>query len=158
MFVRWLALAVASGVLLIAGCGSDGSSSSHAANSTKEIAGDWTGTLHQKGLRSFRVAVQIQADGTGKVAYTGIECGGTWELHEVFDSRPPKYGFTETIDEGAGGACKGSGDVTVQPDLVASNRLHYKFTGGGVTSTGLLHLTDDAGLKPVFDEADVSQP
>jgi hypothetical protein len=67
--VRWLILALASGALLLAGCGSGGSSGDDDA--AKEIAGDWTGTLKQKGLKRFLIAVRIEAAGTGRVAYTG---------------------------------------------------------------------------------------
>jgi hypothetical protein len=36
--------------------------------------------------------------------------------------------------------------------------IEYTFTGGGVNSQGLLHRTDTAGLKSVFDEAGVTPP
>ena len=145
--------------LLLASCGGGGEDSGD-GNAAQPIAGDWIGTLKQKGLAPFRVAVQIEPSGSGRVAYTGIECGGTWTMQpEILGSDPPRYGFDEQIDEGAGGNCKGSGDVSIQPDAVAPQEvLDYTFTGGGVTSRGFLHRTDTAGLKPVFDEAGVSQP
>jgi hypothetical protein len=143
-------------VLLIAGCGGSGSSSD---DSAKSIAGDWTGSLRQKGLKPFRIAVRIEASGAGRVAYTGIECGGEWNLRVVRYTRPEQYEFDEQISEGAGGQCKGRGAVGVQLEGTgADSHLRYQFTGGGVTSRGLLHRTDAAGLKPVFDQAGVDPP
>ena len=144
-------------VALLAGCG--GGDSSGTEDAALPIAGDWTGTLEQKGLAPFRIAVQIEASGTGRVAYTGIECGGVWDIHDILSSLPPQYEITERINQGAGGECKGSGAVSLQPESSShDSRLRYEFTGGGVTSRGLLHRTDSAGLKPVFDEAGVTPP
>jgi hypothetical protein len=138
---------------LLASCGGSGSSGDDAA---KAIAGDWTGTLTQEGLKPFRIAVRIETSGDGQVAYTGIDCGGKWDLRSVESGT---YTFTEKIDEGAGGECKGSGEVSVKLDSKASgSRLDYEFTGGGVTSRGVLDRTDAAGLEPIFDEAGVDPP
>jgi hypothetical protein len=131
---------------------------------TRQISGNWTGTLHEEGLPPFEIAVDIGADSTGEVAYTGIECGGGWTLDGVQTSIPPHYTFTEQINEGAGGTCKGTGTVSVSPiqsyspNEPAYNRLNYRFSGGGVTSAGLLHRTDPAGVNSVFQEAGVSPP
>jgi hypothetical protein len=157
MLARWLIAALVLIALSMVGCGSSDKSGTEGL--TQTIAGDWTGTLEQKGLQPFRIAVRIGGTGTGRVAYTGIECGGTWDTNVVLSSKPPQYEVTEHINEGAGGACKGSGRVSLQPKTsLPSSPLRYKFTGGGVTSRGVLHRTDAAGLEPVFDEAGVTPP
>ncbi len=160
MVVRWLIAPLSLFALLIPGCGGSDAESTQ-SNAAQAIAGDWTGALKQKGLAPFRVAVRIEPSGDGRVAYTGIECGGTWSLGVVRYTRPEQYEFGERIDEGAGGKCKGSGSVSVRPELDSKafdSRLQYEFRGGGVTSRGLLNRTDAAGLKPVFDEARVTPP
>ena len=159
MFVRWLVVPPTLLALLIVGCGSGGSDAAQ-GKAAKPIAGDWIGTLKQKGLAPFRIAVQIEPSGEGRVAYTGIECGGTWTMQpEILGSRPPIYGFDERIEEGVGGECKGSGDVSIQPELIAPKTiLHYDFAGGGVKSHGLIHRTSAEALKPVFDQAGVDPP
>jgi hypothetical protein len=155
-------------IVLLAGCsddgGGEGTSLSNVEGITRQIAGGWTAQLHQKGLAPFEIAVDISADGRGRVAYTGIECGGEWSLDAVQPSVPPRYNFIETIREGAGGSCKGTGDVTLSPiqrhspNEPAYTRLNYRFTGGGVTSRGLLHRVHPAGLVPVFKRAGVTAP
>jgi hypothetical protein len=165
---RLLGYLFALGALLIAGCGDDGAGEgttlSNAEGITRQIAGGWTATLHQQGLAPFKVGVDISADGRGRVAYTGIECGGEWTLHGVEQSMPPRYLFTEEINQGAGGTCKGTGAVTLapiqrhSPNEPAYTRLNYSFTGGGVTSRGLLHRVHPAGLGPVFKQAGVTSP
>ncbi len=163
MSVRWLVLTLLLPALLIAGCGDDGADGGGTTTSvgpTKEIAGDWTATLTQKGLEPFRIAVRISPDGTGRVAYTGIDCGGSWTVKNALASLPPAaYNFREQITQGAGGNCKGEGVVSIGPDPPrAPKDLSYGFSGGGVTSEGVLHRTDAAGLRPVFDEAGVTPP
>jgi hypothetical protein len=164
---RELGLLLAFGALLIAGCDDGGDSSAVTAPGegiTRQISGRWTGKLHQKGLKPFEIAADIGADGSGKVAYTGIECGGDWTLDEVQPSIPPGYHFTEEIREGAGGNCKGAGEVSLSPiqghspNRPAYNQLNYQFSGGGVTSRGLLHRTDAAHLAPVFKLAGIEPP
>jgi hypothetical protein len=149
--------------LLIAGCGGDsddGHVTTTSVGPAQEIAGDWTGELTQKGLKPFRIGVQIEADGTGRVAYTGIECGGEWTLKRVLASGiPAGYNFREDVTQGAGDECKGKGTVAIDPNPPQSPRsLGYGFMGGGVTSDGTLHKTDVAGIQPVFTEAGVSPP
>ncbi len=162
MVVRRLGVLVLASTLCCAGCGSGGNDggTTTAVVSTPEIAGDWAGTLTQKGLAPFRIAVRISPDGTGRVAYTGIECGGRWTLKSALASSPPAgYNFRERITQGTGGNCKGRGVVSIGPDSPrAPKKLGYGFTGGGVSSEGTLHKTDAAGLKPVFDEAGVTPP
>jgi hypothetical protein len=155
VLVRWLIALLAVPALLSTGCGGGSSSGDEAAGS---IAGDWIGTLKQRGLAPFRIAVRIEASAAGRVAYTGIECGGRWNLDEILESKPPVYEFTEQINEGAGGECKGTGLVSVEHRTIGDPGLHYEFRGGGVVSRGLLHRTDSAGLKPTFDEAGVNPP
>lgn len=168
MSSRGLALLFALAALLITGCTDDeaggGTTLSGVDGITRQIAGRWTGKLHQKGLAPFQIAVDIGADGTGRVAYTDIACGGDWTLDQVQPFTPPQYLFAEEIKEGSGGTCKGTGRVSLSPiqshspNSPAYNRLNYEFTGGGVTSRGLLHRTDVAGLAPVFKQAGVTPP
>lgn len=158
---RSLALALAATALLAAGCGEKdepqlaATTTAPPTGATAEIAGDWTGTLSQKGLKPFRVAVRIEPAGTARVAYTGIRCGGAWAHTATEESAPPRYRFAETIDSGAGGECKGTGEVTLVP---RGEGLSYTFTGGGVTSTGTLARTDATGLAPVFSQAGLPPP
>jgi hypothetical protein len=126
-----------------------------ATEPTSEIAGDWAGQLTQKGLAPFQVAVRIDPSGTGRVAYTGINCGGSWTSKGTLESQPPQYLFEERIGKGAGGTCKGIGEVKIAP---RGETLGYVFSGGGVTSRGLLSRTDAAGLRPVFKQAGVASP
>jgi hypothetical protein len=156
MLVRFPPALLAS-ALLVAGCGSDNDSSgatSTAASkggSTREIVGQWTGTLTQPGLPPFRMAALIFS-GAGKVAYTGIDCAGDWKLAGGGDPGPT-YVFTETINEGAGGECKGTG--TVHLDQFAPKRLGYRFEGGGVSSQGVLRPARDLVWTAIFREAGV---
>jgi hypothetical protein len=164
MSPRGLGLLLALAVLLIAGCGSDNPGDETTLNNTRQISGAWAGTLHQEGLTPFEIAVDIAGDATGRVAYTGIDCGGKWTLDEVQPSAPPRYVFTEQITEGAGDTCKGTGRVTLSPiqrhapNGPAYTRMNYSFTGGGVTSRGLLRRIHAGEETPVFQEAGVTPP
>ena len=89
MSVRGLALLLAFAVLLIGGCSDDDSGDLTTLNNTRQIAGGWTGELRQQGLAPFGMAVDIGADGTGRVAYTGLKCGGGWTLDGAQPSAPP---------------------------------------------------------------------
>ena len=140
---------LAVGIPLLVGCGSSGNPEDltglgNSQGITRQIAGVWSGKLRQKGLAPFEVAVKITPSGSGQVAYTGIECGGDWNLDEVQPTTPPRYLFTEVIHEGVGGNCKGKGRVSLvpiqafSPNEPAYKRINYTFTGGGVTSRGLL--------------------
>jgi hypothetical protein len=145
--------------MVLAGCGgsSGGDKTTSTAAATggpaREIQGSWAGKLTQAGIPPFRIAVVISADGTGLVAYTGIECGGHWKLDT---SDAPQYVFTESIDAGAGGKCKGSG--TVHLVHTPSGTLQYRFEGGGVTSTGFLVPGSAHALTAIFDQAGVGLP
>jgi hypothetical protein len=163
--VRRLLALIAMSALVVAGCGSSGSDGTTSTpaiknGATKEISGPWTGKLAQSGLAPFQIAVLIGPDGTGRVAYTGIECGGRWTLKRTLASSPPAgYTFRETITQGVGGECKGIGEVGIGPHPPGDpETLGYAFTGGGVSSKGTLHKTGPARLKPVFDEAGVTPP
>jgi hypothetical protein len=168
VLVRWLIALLAVPVLLIAGCGGSSDDASTPKNSvvlddegtptaivkpgsTREISGPWAGKLRQSGLAPFRVAVVI-FNGTGRVAYTGIDCAGDWKLAGGGDPGPA-YVFRETINEGAGGVCKGTG--TVHLENFASKRLHYRFDGGGVTSQGILRPARTRVWAAIFREAGV---
>jgi hypothetical protein len=166
--VRGLLVLLAVSAPLIGGCGSGENAGEEAGISvgegvTRQISGRWTGDLHQQGLKPFQIGVDIGADSTAKVAYTGIECGGDWTLDKAEASTPPRYLFTEEIDEGVGGDCKGKGTVSLvpiqlqEPNGPAYNEMNYTFTGGGVNSRGVLHRTDASHLAPVFHEAGVSR-
>lgn len=155
---------LAIGALPLAGCGSGDNASltTRGEGITRQIAGSWAARLHQEGLQPFKVVVHIAPDGDGRVAYTGIECGGDWTLDSVRPSLPPRYIFHERIHEGAGGNCKGTGTVTLAPIQRHSpkgpgyTRMNYSFTGGGVTSRGLLHRAHPSDVAPVFRQVGVA--
>jgi hypothetical protein len=138
--------------LLVAGCGGssddDGTVPIAVEPGTKEISGPWAGELAQARLAPFRVAVVIGENGTGRVAYTGIDCGGRWVLDSA---NAPNYVFTETINEGAGGECKGTG--TVHLIHTPEGSLRYRFEGGGVTSQGSLAPASVHAIIAVFRQA-----
>jgi hypothetical protein len=145
---RRLILLLVLAALLIGGCGGSGADSDATSKtatksgSTRTIMGPWAGKLTQAGLAPFRVATIVNSDGTGLVAYTGIDCTGHWTLKSGED---PQYVFVEQITSGSGGNCKGSGTVNLVK--TSAGTLRYRFTGGGVTSEGLLM---PASVRAVF--------
>jgi hypothetical protein len=164
MSIRPLARTAAAlaAVVVLAGCGEKEEELGSATTSEPgaEIVGDWTGELTQAGLKPFRVAVRITDPLAGEaatVAYTGINCAGTWKSLGPAVVGTPGYRFLETIDSGAGGNCKGTGNVTLAPEP-GTEGLIYTFTGGGVQSGGVLTPTDAAGIAPVFQQAGVAPP
>jgi hypothetical protein len=164
MFVRCLGVLLAALVVAIGGCGgsdngttSTGTSPQATRDTTKQIAGVWTGRLIQHGLAPFRVAVTIGQDGTGMVAYTGIDCAGSWKAIGHLDSSPALYLFEERINQGAGNECKGSGTVEIHPTSGALH-LEYRFHGGGVTSTGVLSHATLGEVQAIWKEAGVNPP
>jgi hypothetical protein len=101
-----------------------------------DIVGTWEGRLRQKGLKPFRVTATIRSlenERRNSVHYTGIDCGGTWTFEGL---EAETYRFREVIDRGAGGTCKGVGTVSLTP--TPTERLAYRFAGGGVESRGVL--------------------
>ena len=152
MLVRRLLALTPVLALVLAGCGNSGGSGSTPtstpaikAGPTKEISGPWTGKLTQAGIAPFRIAAAVDPDGTGLVAYTGLDCAGKWKL----TSRDgPRYVFTEEIDRGEGGECKGTG--TVHLSRTALGDLSYRFEGGGVTSSGVLMRGSLRALIAIF--------
>jgi hypothetical protein len=157
VLARRLIALLAVPALLVAGCGrssDDGSTTSTAAikaGETKKISGPWAGKLTQSGLASFRVAAVI-FNGTGRVAYTGIDCAGDWRLTGGGDPSGT-YAFRETINEGAGSECKGTG--TVHLKNLAPKGLRYRFEGGGVTSQGILRHARTGVWAAIFREAGI---
>jgi hypothetical protein len=155
VLVRRLLPLLALSTLLVAGCG--GSSDQDRATgttavsklpATKEIIGPWDGKLTQAGMAPFRIGAIIGQDGHGLVGYTGIDCTGHWTLH---DSKPPSYVFTEQINHGSGGKCKGTG--TVELRQMPGGTLRYRFTGGGVTSSGLLAPASFRAVATIWNQA-----
>jgi len=105
----------------------------------QDVVGRWQGQLHQQGVKPFPMSVSIVSatdPDRNTVHYGGqIDCSGTWRY---LDAEGPKVRFRETIDSGAGGKCKGSGDVAVQAQEGGAPRLRYSFNGDGIQSTGEL--------------------
>ena len=108
-----------------------------------EIRGHFRGRLTQRGLKPFRVDVRIRSlrsPTRNPVRYSGLGCAGSWRyLGKDGDT----FRFRERISSGrtrqAGTGsrkCKGLGAITLRP--LGSNRLGYRFEGGGVTSRGTL--------------------
>jgi hypothetical protein len=133
-----------------------------------ELEGDWAGELKQAGVPPFEVAVSFTPGAPTRVAYTGIECGGTWTATGTLDSLPPYYLFDERIDQGEGGECKGTGQVSLNPQepcrkpqgesCAVYQHLDYEFRGGGVVSKGTLTRASETELERIFDEAGVTPP
>ena len=163
MLARGLALLFALCALLIGGCtddeGSGGTTLSDVQGITRQIAGRWTGALHQKGLAPFKAAADIGADGNGHVAYTGIRCGGDWTLDEVHQPPPPDYLFREEITEGAGGHLQGyrHRDAVADPEQRAEQprlqraelQLHRRRRHQPWTASSDRHRPPDAALQGV---------
>jgi hypothetical protein len=173
MVTRQLFLPLAVLVIAIAGCGGVNDSGEPGGGNTdtqsaaaRQISGNWRGTLHQAKLPPFQIAVDISAGNTAQVAYTGIKCGGEWSLDQVQAPSPSHfiYVFTEQINQGAGGSCKGTGRVSVSPiqreipNEPAYQQMRYRFSGGGVTSRGLIHRTDPEHIHAIFKQAGVPTP
>jgi hypothetical protein len=136
---RAAALAVPFAVLAIAlsACGEREEPEIEAtAESQFEISGEWKGRLTQKGLKPFTVTatiVSLERSKQNVVRYTGIDCSGTWDY---LGATATAYRFREVIDRGQGGKCKGVGTVALTP--LTDDRVDYVFTGGGITSEGVL--------------------
>ncbi|MDX6583812.1 MAG: hypothetical protein QOI10_2996 [Solirubrobacterales bacterium] len=104
------------------------------------VTGRWLGTLQQKGVKPFPIQVRIASATDRKknpVHYGGqIDCSGNWTY---LGAQGSQVRFRELIDRGSGGSCKGTGRVTVEAVSGPPPRLRYEFSGGGVSSRGVLH-------------------
>jgi hypothetical protein len=101
-----------------------------------QIEGEWEGRLTQRGLKPFTVRATIASLERSKqnvVHYSEINCSGNWDY---LGATATAYRFREVIDRGEGGECEGVGTVVLTP--LTDDRLDYVFTGGGVTSRGVL--------------------
>jgi hypothetical protein len=109
------------------------------------VVGDWQGTLDQKGIKPFPIRVTIASatdPAKNPVHYGGqIDCSGTWSYE---DAQGSQVRFRERIDSGAGGDCKGVGTVSVQP---RQSKLDYRFSGGGISSSGVLSQAQGSGAQ-----------
>jgi len=134
--MRRHAIAAASCLVLLAGCGGDEATTTSAEDPIAAVTGAWEGVLHQKATAPFPVEVSINSSSdpaANVVRYGGaINCSGTWRYLGTDGS---SVEFEEVIDSGQGGRCKGRGSVTVTPD---GAELDYEFSGGGVVSRGVL--------------------
>jgi hypothetical protein len=129
-------------VLVLAACGGAAGSGSQAEDPgfpppRFAVVGRWQGELEQEGLAPFRVEAVVRSPsskGTGNVVrYSGIDCGGRWEY---LGKQGATFRFSEVIDRGEGGKCKGVGTVSLVP--AGEDRLRYEFRGGGIVSRGVL--------------------
>ncbi|MGH2956344.1 MAG: hypothetical protein ACRDL6_05045 [Solirubrobacterales bacterium] len=150
MWVRLALIAAALAVGVLAGCDddSDGGGTTVGTQAGFEILGSWEGELTQMDLPPFRVTATIgdlDDPAANTVHYTGIDCGGNWTFRGEADAGvqtgdatrvTPVYRFSEVIDRGAGGSCKGVGTVTLTP--TGADTVTYEFRGGGVVSRGTL--------------------
>jgi hypothetical protein len=124
--------------LVMAGCGEreEPEIDTSATESEFQITGEWEGRLTQKGLKPFMVRatiVSLERSKQNVVHYTGIDCSGTWDY---LGASATAYRFREVIDRGAGRTCKGVGTVALAP--LTDDSVDYVFTGGGITSRGVL--------------------
>jgi hypothetical protein len=129
--------------VLLAGCGDGGVSSETAATTAATggfgaVEGSWSGTLRQAKTDPFPIEVTVKSQDDPKlnvVHYGGeIDCSGNWSYRGESGS---EVTFREVIDRGRGGRCKGVGTVRLQA-MGDPDRLDYSFSGGGVSSDGVL--------------------
>ncbi len=107
-----------------------------------EITGVWQGSLTENTGKGFSVKVTIDPLVTGQQSataqYRGIGgvtgCSGSW----VYEGQKgAAWEFTETITDGAGGSCAGTGTVTLTPAQDAVLQYYWK-DGSGDSSNGFL--------------------
>jgi hypothetical protein len=101
-----------------------------------DLKGTWHGELHQAGLKPFTVTVTIRSLHDARrnpVRYSGLDCTGTWAYQ---GARSGRFRFREVITAGRSDTCKGAGTVSLVPLSAAA--LGYRFSGGGVTSAGVI--------------------
>jgi hypothetical protein len=109
---------------------------SAAAFSSSDLKGTWHGRLEQEGLKPFTVTVTIGSlhdAARNPVRYSGLDCTGTWTFLRSGDGR---FRFREVITAGKSATCKGAGTVTLVPS--SAGALRYRFSGGGVSSAGVI--------------------
>ncbi|MBJ7331167.1 MAG: hypothetical protein JHC95_14820 [Solirubrobacteraceae bacterium] len=109
----------------------------------KSMKGKWRGTLSQKMTPPFTVTVDIRSfdrfEGRNPVKYGApLNCTGHWRYTGAEGN---VYRFKETITGGKSDTCKGTGRIRIT--WTDDDRLQYRFTGGGVTSTGTLRPVED---------------
>jgi hypothetical protein len=137
-------LCLAATAIALVGCGGGDDDSGSAPPSTAPrpgsdayILGHWQGMLSQSGMPRFSVSAAIGSTSDpreNRVSYSVIRCRGNWTFRGFEQGA---YRFREVIDRGAGGSCKGVGQVTMAPR--GPDAARYEFRGGGITSRGLLH-------------------
>lgn len=106
---------------------------------TTAIEGTWTGTLTQRMTAPFTVTATIRSfnryAARNSVRYGApLNCRGHWRY---LGRKKTAWRFRETITGGEGATCKGSGTVTLTA-TGDEDTLRYRFTGGGVTSSGTI--------------------
>jgi hypothetical protein len=107
-----------------------------AAFSARDLEGTWHGPLRQAGLKPFTVTVTIRSlhdSRRNPVRYSGLDCTGTWAF---LGSAGGSLRFREVITAGKSDTCKGSGTVTLVP--LSAGALRYRFSGGGISSAGVI--------------------
>ena len=125
------------------------------------IAGDWSGQLTQRGLDAVPGRGPDRRpgppSGRTQVAYTGIDCGGEWEL----DGRGSADALGLRVHRARsppapGGACKGSG-TSRSPRTTPRRRSSPTSSAAAASqSSGTLTKTDEAGIAPTFAQAGVT--
>jgi hypothetical protein len=138
----WFCIAVPIGALVLGGCGGGGSDSSAStaespAKASAYVLGGWRGTLHQTGMPPFAISAEIRSledPQQNRVSYSAIRCSGNWTY---LGRKEGSFRFREVIDRGAGGSCKGVGQVSLTP--ITADTARYEFRGAGIVSRGLLH-------------------
>lgn len=104
----------------------------------ESLKGTWKGTLTQQDMPKFTVTATIRTldrSSTKNPVFYGspLHCRGHWRY---LGSTGSAYRFRETITSGHSSSCKGTG--TVKLTWRGGDRARYRFSGGGVTSTGTL--------------------
>lgn len=107
----------------------------------ESLQGTWKGTLTQKDMPKFTVTATIRTfnpESSDNPVFYGspLHCRGRWRF---LDRTGSVYRFRETITSGHSSSCKGTG--TVKLAWKGGDRARYRFSGGGVTSSGTLTRT-----------------
>jgi hypothetical protein len=108
-----------------------------AAFSSTELKGTWHGELRQTGLKPFTVTVTIRSlhdANRNPVRYSGLDCTGTWAF--LGSDGGGRFRFREVITAGKSPTCKGAGTVSLV--ALSAGALSYRFSGGGVSSAGVI--------------------